>query len=231
MLTDTPAGLNFVCKLNKDSQAHRDLYASVSRGDLSECSFAFVVDGEDGQSFSRPDLNGLPTRTIKRAKLLDVSVVANPAYGNGATQVDARARVTADDQAAIKRQIVAWNARKKENLTRARAVMAEYPELDAETISRGRRLGYSEDTMLSLRFAAITKNMRNEPAQSADPQQVFAMMMILAGMMTTGMQTSTNALRITIWPAPERRQMFTRQKVISAPQLATSTQQRIRQKL
>jgi hypothetical protein len=136
---------------------------------LSECSFAFVVDGEDGQSFSRPDLNGLPTRTIKRAKLLDVSVVANPAYGNGATQVDARARVTADDQAAIKRQIVAWNARKKENLTRARAVMAEYPELDAETISRGRRLGYSEDTMLSLRFAAITKNMRNEPAQSADP--------------------------------------------------------------
>ncbi len=33
-LTDTPEGLNFVCKLNKESQAHRDLYASVKRGDI-----------------------------------------------------------------------------------------------------------------------------------------------------------------------------------------------------
>src|SRR5580704_17070001 len=94
-LTDTPDGLNFVCKLNKDSQAHRDLYASVKRGDLSECSFAFIVDGEDGQAFSAPDNNGLLTRTIKRAKLLDVSVVASPAYGNGATSVDARAAAAA----------------------------------------------------------------------------------------------------------------------------------------
>ena len=57
-LTDTLDGLNFVCALNKDSQAHRDLYASVKRGDLSECSFAFIVDGDDGQDFSSPDTNG-----------------------------------------------------------------------------------------------------------------------------------------------------------------------------
>ena len=66
-LTDTLDGLNFVCALNKDSQAHRDLYASVKRGDLSECSFAFIVDGDDGEDFSSPDTNGVLTRTIKRA--------------------------------------------------------------------------------------------------------------------------------------------------------------------
>jgi HK97 family phage prohead protease len=172
-LTDTPDGLNFVCKLNKDSQAHRDLYASVKRGDLSECSFAFIVDGEDGQAFSAPDNNGLLTRTIKRAKLLDVSVVASPAYGNGATSVDARSAAAAA------------TVSKRHQHERAHKLMAEYPELAAETIISRMRI-YSgaqlEDVLLQLRFAEITKRqgfgfeagpMRSDGGSAQDPEQLF----------------------------------------------------------
>jgi HK97 family phage prohead protease len=85
-------GLAFSVQLDPQISAHRDIYASVQRGDVNECSFAFQIpDGGDdwdeakderGQRFAR--------RTIKRCKLLDVSVVTNPAYGNGATSVSAR---------------------------------------------------------------------------------------------------------------------------------------------
>jgi HK97 family phage prohead protease len=203
-LTDAPDGLHFVCRLNKDSQAHRDLYASVKRGDLSECSFAFIVDGEDGQSFSAPDRNGLLTRTIKRAKLLDVSVVASPAYGNGATSVDARAAAAAFKPACAKPRLhsagpneekceectrvtkrLTYHTKevKKDSKKRAREVMAEYPELSAETIASRMRI-YSgaqlEDVLLQLRFAEITKRQgvgfepgiqspRYQGGQSEDP--------------------------------------------------------------
>src|SRR5690348_17208033 len=41
-------GLKFRVKLNPQSQAHRDLHASIARGDLDECSFAFTCpDGGD----------------------------------------------------------------------------------------------------------------------------------------------------------------------------------------
>jgi HK97 family phage prohead protease len=174
-LSDSPDGLNFVCRLNRDSQAHRDLYASVKRGDLSECSFAFIVDGDDGQSFSAPDNNGLLTRTIKRAKLLDVSVVASPAYGNGATSVDARSAAAAA------------TVSKRQQHARAQKLMAEYPELAAETIISRMRI-YSgaqlEDVLLQLRFAEITKRQgfgfepgiqspRYQSGSSEDPQQSF----------------------------------------------------------
>lgn len=84
-------GLKFAVRLNPASQSHRDIYASVQRGDISECSFAFTVNDdadqdledatdEKGQRFIR--------RTIKRCSLLDVSVVTYPAYNT--TSVQAR---------------------------------------------------------------------------------------------------------------------------------------------
>jgi HK97 family phage prohead protease len=92
-LNDTTSGLQFCCRLNPDSQAHRDLHASIKRGDISECSFAFNVDGDDGDDYDEPkDENGqrFMRRTVKRAKLFDVSAVTNPAYGGAATTVSAR---------------------------------------------------------------------------------------------------------------------------------------------
>ena len=86
-------GLRFRCQLNRDSQAHRDLYASIKRGDISECSFAFTMDDEDWQEWDDVIENGqrFVRRTIKRANLLDVSAVTYPAYAdNNATAVSAR---------------------------------------------------------------------------------------------------------------------------------------------
>jgi len=86
-LADSPEGLRFAVKLNPESQQHRDLYASVKRGDVSECSFAFAVD-DAGQKWEQR--NGKRYRTLTDIKLLaDVSCVVYPAYPTG-TSVEAR---------------------------------------------------------------------------------------------------------------------------------------------
>jgi uncharacterized protein len=166
-------GLAFRCQLDKNQVAHRDLHASVKRGDISDCSFAFNVVGEDGEDFGDgKDENGqrCVVRSLRNVKLHDVSVVTHPAYPQ--TSVDARA-------AAV--QIVTRNT-KRETFARAKQIAAEYPELSLETVSRCLRLGYSEDVMLQLRFAEITKRqgggleplpMRSDGASAADPEQKF----------------------------------------------------------
>ncbi|HWY20025.1 MAG TPA: HK97 family phage prohead protease [Candidatus Acidoferrum sp.] len=94
-LWDGSDSLNFLCKLNPDSQAHRDLHASIKRGDISECSFAFAVEDGGDEFDEAKDENGqrFKRRTLKRAKLLDVSCVTSPAYTGDATSVSARSRV------------------------------------------------------------------------------------------------------------------------------------------
>lgn len=87
-LTDTPQGLNFRCQLNRAMQSHRDLYEAVLRHDIDECSFAFTVSkgGEKWDDSQTPQV-----RTVTKGKLFDVSIVAAPAYANGATDAQARA--------------------------------------------------------------------------------------------------------------------------------------------
>jgi uncharacterized protein len=76
-------GLKFRCQLDKNSQAHKDIYSAVKRGDLDECSFAFTIptggqtwaDGIDPETDEKIGL-----RTILDADLIDVSIVTYPAY-------------------------------------------------------------------------------------------------------------------------------------------------------
>jgi uncharacterized protein len=89
-LSQDERGLKFRCVLNAESGAHRDLYASIKRGDLDECSFAFTVP-QGGDSFDEAiDETGVryQRRTLKDVNLLDVSAVTYPAYNN--TSVGAR---------------------------------------------------------------------------------------------------------------------------------------------
>jgi uncharacterized protein len=85
-------GLAFSCDL-PDTSYGRDLYESVKRGDMNQCSFAFNLNDED-QSFDEeedPETRGKKTivRTIKNfASLFDVSIVTNAQYPG--TTVDAR---------------------------------------------------------------------------------------------------------------------------------------------
>jgi HK97 family phage prohead protease len=100
-LWDGPQSLNFLCKLNPASQMHRDLHSSIQRRDISECSFAMIVEDdawstekdESGQSFN--------CRTVKQAKLVDVSAVTTPAYLGNATSVVARSSVVVPPQPMV----------------------------------------------------------------------------------------------------------------------------------
>jgi len=74
-------GLWFRCSL-PDTQIARDLHVSISRGDVSQCSFAFSVTKE-GQSWAE-EKNAAGKWIIKRflndVDLADVSAVTYPAY-------------------------------------------------------------------------------------------------------------------------------------------------------
>jgi uncharacterized protein len=90
-LSQDERGLKFRCVLNAESGAHRDLHALIKNGTLDECSFAFTVNGPNGDSFDEAiDENGVryQRRTLKDVNLLDVSAVTYPAYNN--TSVGAR---------------------------------------------------------------------------------------------------------------------------------------------
>jgi uncharacterized protein len=92
-LSETPDGLAFRCQLDKNNSQHRDIYASVKRGDISDMSFAFNVpaDGSGEDWTEETDENGqrCTVRSIKSFEhIYDVSVVTHPAYDG--TSVSAR---------------------------------------------------------------------------------------------------------------------------------------------
>jgi HK97 family phage prohead protease len=83
-LSEDSSGLNCRCDL-PNTQAARDLYESVSRGDIREMSFAFSVDtggdewGEDTDDEGRKFIK----RTLRDVRLHDVAAVLSPAYPSG----------------------------------------------------------------------------------------------------------------------------------------------------
>jgi uncharacterized protein len=160
-LAEDEKGLGFRCQLDRNQQAHRDLHASVKRGDISDCSFAFSVP-EGGDSFDDgTDETGqrCTVRTLHDVNLFDVSAVTNPAYPN--TLLDARAHYGAASAPAsdIHVQIAVWNSRLKQRRADARSQFSNYSPLSAEEIVHCKKLRYSEDTMNQLRLAAITREV------------------------------------------------------------------------
>jgi hypothetical protein len=71
----------------------KDLAVSMGRGDISQMSFAFSAEAEDWAEMP----NGDWLRTIRQAKLYDVSPVTYPAYDS----TDASLRSAADFQARV----------------------------------------------------------------------------------------------------------------------------------
>jgi uncharacterized protein len=90
-LNDGPDALRFTVQLDRDNPDHQVAWASVKRGDINECSFAFL----NAESAFNPDTDtsgeDCVTRVIKKADLIDVSVVTRPFYSiPGSTSADAR---------------------------------------------------------------------------------------------------------------------------------------------
>jgi HK97 family phage prohead protease len=85
-LTEDARGLRYTVTL-PDTQAGRDLWTSIQRGDVSQSSFAFSVDKEEWRDKSAD----LPLRVVTDVHLYDVSPVTYPAYDE--TSVSARSQV------------------------------------------------------------------------------------------------------------------------------------------
>lgn len=80
-LTQDDKGLRFEIT-PPDTTAARDLMTSIQRGDISECSFGFSALDQ-----SWDDSGDMPLRTIRSAKLFDVSPVTRAAYSDTAVAV------------------------------------------------------------------------------------------------------------------------------------------------
>jgi HK97 family phage prohead protease len=151
---DSPEGLRFSVQLDKANTSHTDTYASVKRGDIDSCSFAFKVPagGDSWADGARDDAgNACSLRTLKDVDLIDCSVVTYPAYPQG-TQVDARSlsakgllRVAPNKSLAVlqgttpERLQAASDAARRSVATRQGQRIAA--DTDADLRSRAARLG------------------------------------------------------------------------------------------
>jgi HK97 family phage prohead protease len=98
-LKEDAVGLAYTVQL-PDTQAGRDIWTSVKRGDVSQSSFAFIAK-VDQWDYSGDKVK----RTILDVDLYDVSPVTYPAYEQ--TAVSARSRNKAQAMA----DAVMWNKR------------------------------------------------------------------------------------------------------------------------
>lgn len=136
VLSDSAEGLRFRLQLNAESSAHRDVYAAVKRGDMSECSFAFAVE-KGGDSFSSGGVNErgekVPLRTLRNVRLMDISIVTDPAYGKGtsvaarsaAPHADYKAKPLTDKQRRAKADKIADEVRRDKAAEIQRRVAAD----------------------------------------------------------------------------------------------------------
>jgi hypothetical protein len=95
-LSEDATGLYMEVDLPDTTQA-RDLLELVRRGDVSQQSFSFAVDGKDGEEWTKAE--GRWLRTIKRAKLYDVSPVTFAAYPTTSISVRTADEVLAEHEA------------------------------------------------------------------------------------------------------------------------------------
>jgi HK97 family phage major capsid protein/HK97 family phage prohead protease len=89
-LREDRTGLFFDCRL-PDTQAGRDIRESVSRGDIDQCSFGFVVQGQTWHDEKDTDGKTRTIRELTDVDLFDVSPVTYAAYPQ--TSVSAREAV------------------------------------------------------------------------------------------------------------------------------------------
>ena len=95
-------GLAGEIEINMDDSMARDVYARVLRGDVSQCSFGFFVRDE---RITRDQ--GKVIFTVLEADLMEVSIVAFPAY----EKTGVKARRASQDIRSIKQSLMARLAR------------------------------------------------------------------------------------------------------------------------
>lgn len=80
-LAQDERGLKWRAVLDPANSQHKNIYSSIKRGDIDECSFAFTVPTDGDTWADAPDGSDyFADRTLKDVDLLDVSAVTYPAY-------------------------------------------------------------------------------------------------------------------------------------------------------
>jgi HK97 family phage prohead protease len=80
-LREDAKGLRYSVTLNPDDPAAASIAARIKRRDITGSSFWFAVDSPEDEEWSpAPTRTGLPLRTLKKLRLIDVSAVTFPAY-------------------------------------------------------------------------------------------------------------------------------------------------------
>lgn len=74
-LTEDSHGLRIESELDPTDPDVQQIVPKMKRGDLDKMSFAFFADKQEWDDTQDP-----PLRTVKQARLLDVSIVSYPAY-------------------------------------------------------------------------------------------------------------------------------------------------------
>jgi HK97 family phage prohead protease len=97
-LRETDQGLLFDADVDPDISYVGDLYRSIKRGDISECSFQFSTPTGGDSLMPDPDEQGAMLRVLKSVRLWDVSAVTYPQYSGGVTNISARNVIAADLQ-------------------------------------------------------------------------------------------------------------------------------------
>ncbi len=88
-LSEDSKGLRFIATLPNTNYA-RDLYESIRRGDMDQCSFSFTPVKQTWGEMRQADGSYIGTRDLEDVDLFDVSAVTYPAYEE--TSVSARGR-------------------------------------------------------------------------------------------------------------------------------------------
>ena len=80
-LSEDRKGLHYIVRLNDADPFAESVAARIARRDVTGSSFWFAIDNpETDEEWEPGPRNGLPLRTLKRLRLLDVSPVTFPAY-------------------------------------------------------------------------------------------------------------------------------------------------------
>jgi hypothetical protein len=143
-LSEDDVGLAYEIDM-PDTQAARDLYKLIERGDVYQSSFAFEIQREE---WTQPedDSAELPLRTIRQVRLWDVSPVTYPA--SSATDVDIKRAVRSladalgisDTKATTVPDL--WALRQHEATTEAQAVAQPSEAPDATPPQEPKRQTY-----------------------------------------------------------------------------------------
>jgi len=95
-LKDTPLGLYFELDADTSTPSGQEALGTVRSRAVKGCSFGFYVLREDWD-----DAGEIPVRTIHEIELLEISILANPAYE--ATSAWVSSRSNSNNSAAVRR--------------------------------------------------------------------------------------------------------------------------------